>query len=697
MALMLKYVLKESANPMNTKKRLAQGFTIIELLVVITIIAVLAAITFVVYSGIQTRARDFSVLSDLDHMDAAQTSYGLKHKTAGKAYYSVNGTDSELGFTPSEGNVISVVVSSTDYCIRGYNANSTKNSIDNAAIKESSPGVCATIEPIYAPTLPVVAVTRSGSNVLATIATSNCVTGTAQYGIRYRINDGTWTDYTDWSATKTATQAATQGTKYGYQAQARCYSDDDLISDSSVGIESTYTSPVDAPTAPVIAAALNGANVQATVTTAPVCNASTVQYNFAVRLNDGTLGSPSAWSATPSATRTAVEGIKFGFVAQARCYLDADNSSSASANSNEPTYIHPITTVPATPTDLPEGYPAWNSTTYYFSSPSCPSGATLSYQYDFTTSYGYDSGWVPTSATSVNFTTSTFSQTYTLQLQAHCATAYSTGPWSGIGTGIYYRSIPTVQVLVVAGGGGGSKGGGGAGGYLYNSAYTVPTGSYSVTVGGLGAGAAGQGNNGGPSIFGTMYAYGGGGGGNAAATLGTYGSGGGGGGSDSHNNAQSYGTAGQGNNGGIAYTNGCAGSGGGGGAGGAGGAGGGSGGGGGSSVNNSITGTSVAYAGGGGGGANGGCSPAGGGGAGAGNGSGTSNGGGTNASIANVGSGGGGHSSGSGIGGNGSAGVVVISYPINSIYISTSGGSYTYTSGSNTIIIFTSNGTFTVN
>lgn len=43
----------------------AKGFTIVELLIVIVIIAVLAAITIVAFSGMQARARDSRRVSDM--------------------------------------------------------------------------------------------------------------------------------------------------------------------------------------------------------------------------------------------------------------------------------------------------------------------------------------------------------------------------------------------------------------------------------------------------------------------------------------------------------------------------------------------------------------------------------------------------------------------------------------------------------
>jgi len=104
----------------------------------------------------------------------------------------------------------------------------------------------------------------------------------------------------------------------------------------------------------------------------------------------------------------------------------------------------------------------------------------------------------------------------------------------------------TAQVLVVAGGGGGGQdygGGGGAGGVIFNSAFSIPQTSYSITVG------AGGGNeqNGSNSVFSTLTAIGGG----RGARYSTGSAGGSGGGAGYFAAAGGAGTSGQGYNGGT--------------------------------------------------------------------------------------------------------------------------------------------------
>ncbi len=132
---------------MNIKRQFNRGFTLVELMVVVIIIGILSSIAVISFNEVQAKIRDTSVLSDLDTMDSVQTNYAIRNNVVGLAYYSgTDGYSSALDFEPSEGNVIDVVINSTDYCIRGYNPAGTKNSNTVYYQRESSPGVCSVIQ-----------------------------------------------------------------------------------------------------------------------------------------------------------------------------------------------------------------------------------------------------------------------------------------------------------------------------------------------------------------------------------------------------------------------------------------------------------------------------------------------------------------------------------------------------------------------
>ena len=64
---------------MRRMKKTMSGFTIVELLIVIVIIAILAAITIVAYNGIQNRALDTRRESDMATINKALLAYNAVH------------------------------------------------------------------------------------------------------------------------------------------------------------------------------------------------------------------------------------------------------------------------------------------------------------------------------------------------------------------------------------------------------------------------------------------------------------------------------------------------------------------------------------------------------------------------------------------------------------------------------------------
>lgn len=133
------------------KRGRALGFTIVELLIVIVVVGILAALVAVGYNGIVSGARDKSVLSDMNGVDAEVARYATKNSGAdltSLAWFSPNATNANIKFTPTEGNVVDVVVSGTNYCIRIYNPSSkTYPKLANAYKKGSSATACDSIPP----------------------------------------------------------------------------------------------------------------------------------------------------------------------------------------------------------------------------------------------------------------------------------------------------------------------------------------------------------------------------------------------------------------------------------------------------------------------------------------------------------------------------------------------------------------------
>lgn len=79
------------------------GFTIVELLIVIVVIAILAAITVVAYTGIQQQARDSQRLADLSTLEKAFRLYAVEY---GHFPYESSGTNGVVG----EGGAIDAVL-----------------------------------------------------------------------------------------------------------------------------------------------------------------------------------------------------------------------------------------------------------------------------------------------------------------------------------------------------------------------------------------------------------------------------------------------------------------------------------------------------------------------------------------------------------------------------------------------------------
>jgi len=122
-------------------QRKSRGFTIVELLIVIVVIGILAAISIVTYNGVQQKGRDTAVLSDADAVAGELAHYAVTNNGVygpDLLWYSPSGPNSNISFVASSGNIIDVATSTTDYCIRVYNPLSATYKTLAASYKKGS-------------------------------------------------------------------------------------------------------------------------------------------------------------------------------------------------------------------------------------------------------------------------------------------------------------------------------------------------------------------------------------------------------------------------------------------------------------------------------------------------------------------------------------------------------------------------------
>ena len=117
---MLKVTRGVKLKSMSVIPQKQSAFTIVELLIVIVVIAILAAISIVAYNGIQTRARTTKVQSDLNALNKAIVLARTNSNTTLAGITLLNATASECASMASGTNFASLA--STHACWVNYNA-----------------------------------------------------------------------------------------------------------------------------------------------------------------------------------------------------------------------------------------------------------------------------------------------------------------------------------------------------------------------------------------------------------------------------------------------------------------------------------------------------------------------------------------------------------------------------------------------
>lgn len=304
----------------------------------------------------------------------------------------------------------------------------------------------ATTSTIAAPT-GTITITAAiiGTDARGTASGGACSAGsTIERQIRYRVNTNGWGS---WAASNPRNVTAIEGYTYTFQAQARCKV-------GTVGgpwiqsVTASTTRSVTAPSGLTITATMVGTSARGTASGGSCATGTNIERQIRYQsTNTATAGSWSDYTAGSPRDVPASQGYRYTFQQQARCM--GANASSAWVASGSAAVVRPITTAPAAPTASATTSGStttwsWNATT------SCPTGTTARYQYRSLRDGGYTtSPWYGpyTSYTSNSWDTSLQGYQYTRQIQTHCYTVHSVGPWSGTGSKSYLRPITTPGTL----------------------------------------------------------------------------------------------------------------------------------------------------------------------------------------------------------------------------------------------------------
>lgn len=311
---------------MHKRDRPSAGFTIVELLIVIVVIAILAAISTVAYRGIQERARASEVSSALAQAKKKLELYNVDHST-----YPTTGNLASAGITTNDGSFQYTSDGST-FCLTAtsgtvsYTATNTTNPTQGGCAGHGQGGVAAITNYFTNPSAEggslgsysgvngsTVAVSsaraRNGSaSVLVTLpAASSSYTGintSSGYSVPTHLKANTTYMFSVWVYIPTGTVNVHLSTQGAGIASSSCGSASTSVKDAWVRLSCSFTSAASGTLALYVLNSTNATSGMQFYSDSVMLTEGRALYNYA----DGS--SPSwIWNGTPNNSSSTGPGL----------------------------------------------------------------------------------------------------------------------------------------------------------------------------------------------------------------------------------------------------------------------------------------------------------------------------------------------------------------------------------------------------
>lgn len=352
------------------------GFTIVEIAVVIAIISILAVLTITAYNRVQVNARNDATKSKATVISEALEKYYEKNGQYPPDCAALTGTVGTVASSYFQGIDSNTLTrngnaTGTNSLVCSGEPSTTNFSYDgstdqyNLSYKEESTGKVVTFNsrhrpPSSAPSKPLITLAYNSSTgkLIATASTTPCATGNTLYAFRSQTNTDAWTSYTAPSLGATTELTPLAGYKYSYQVQVQCTGN---VLTAESNISNSYIHPVYVVSDPTISTSASSDQTYVTMQSIG-CPSPTTPKNRIQSRTRATVGTTAfdAWGAYSttniSSNRWTEQGWQTTFKGEAFC--DGPYADSTTVSTGESSAVRPIYTPPT---------PTWAGTAFFYS------------------------------------------------------------------------------------------------------------------------------------------------------------------------------------------------------------------------------------------------------------------------------------------------------------------------------------------